>query len=1101
MQNLLLGPSARSGLSLRLRQLALALAAAVITAAACNTLASTLELIPLVFEGSYGEWQNEGRAITPDGAYVVGVEYESNTVFNAWMDGVFYNVTNHTVHWPVGGGMAPGILTGVGYRTSSGQKQVVCDGLAGQQANWMTADGGATWGAKRRNASFADGKNLPVANSLGAALGSDKYYAIIGSSSDLGNQRHLYTGMGSGTWPGSFTEQYFAIENPDGGNMCGVAATGRAAGWYQDNYTYRPTNQVRCNTIVEYPPLGPIGYPASYANTWAFNGLNGSTNGEAWAISSDGTRIFGRSPTSFDTNWHGYKAVVGTAMNSWVRTDRLPNFTNTAGSPYLACPYGCSADGRYAVGMNYRGMERAVIWDTADPNPANWTVVDLTDVASAEGLLVTAPNPRWIRLTRAYSVGTNAVGAPVVTGYGLYFDGVNNYNRAFVMTVSLCSSVANVGAIPTPVYDSATTVTVTGCNPAATTVKVYHDDSQIGTAPGGTASVVVTVAPPALVAGWVLKATQTVNGQESCLVTAPSATVTTPANPPPVVVLVAPTNTASFVMPATIELMATVTTNFNTINSVSFYNWGTNLIANVTSSPYVYSWPSVPAGTHSLSARVFYNSGLSADSSASIVTVSGPSSGSSLMAIPLAPWTSGQYQNQGRAISPDGKYVVGPCFFSTPGDGDGYLYDVDKGTVIQPSASSHPDQQYPPNMLTGIGYRTDPISGKQLILDGLFAGYQANWSTTDGGSTWGAMRADTGLTAGFALPVANSLGAVTGSDKFYTIIGNYAADINNQRELYTCMGSNAWSSSTPCPFNYRWFYIDNPDAGVMNGVAGSTGRAVGYYRDQWADSGRRHNYVVEYPPKGSIGYPASYVGTWAFNGLDGTVVGEAFSVSADGTKIFGRSPTPTDSNWHGYKAVATAATNSLQSISQLPDFGDTGGSIRLATPYGCSADGRYAVGMNYRGVEKAVLWDTASGNPANWTIMDLTERAQAEGILGNFEVLYRAFSVGTNSAGNPVITGVGVYHDGAGSYQRAFLMVVGTPRPQITSITGAGTSTVTVRYVNTVAGKTYTLEYNTNLGTANWHPAGTKQATGTTDFQTESLAPPGKRYYRLHYMP
>ena len=708
--------------------------------------------------------------------------------------------------------MAAAILTGIGYRTVSGAKQVVLDGLSGQQANWMTTNSGATWGAKRRNASFSDGKNLPVANSLGSAVGSDKFYAIIGNTSDLGNQRHLYTGLGSGTWPGTFTEQYFAIENPDGGNMCGVTPTGRAVGWYQDNYTYRPTNQIKCNYIVEYPPLGAIGYPASYANTWAFNGLNGSTNGEAWSVSSDGTRIFGRSPTSFDTNWHGYKAIVGTGMNSWVRTDRLPDFTNTAGSTYLACPYGCSADGRYAVGMNYRGVERAVIWDTGDANLANWTVVDLTDVASAEGLLGVAPNPRWLRLTRAYSVGTNAVGDPVVTGYGLYYDGTANYNRAFVMTVSKCSSVAHVGAIATPVYDTATTVTVTGCNPAAAIVKVYHNSSQIGSVPGGTASVVVMVAPPALVAGWVLKATQTINGQESCLVTAPSATVTTSANPPPVVVLTTPTNNASFVSPATIGLAATVTSNYNTINYVAFYSWGTNLIASVTTPPYAYSWVSVPAGTYSLSARVGYNSGSSADSAASVVTVSSPAQTTTLAVIPLAPWTSGEYQNQGRAISPDGKYVVGPCYYSTAGDGDGFMYDVANGILIQPSASSHPDQQYPPNMLTGIGYRTDPIHGKQLILDGSYAGYQANWMTTDGGVTWGAARWN-GSFDGNNWPVANSLGAVTGSDKFYIVNAlcpPLPAGVNDQRTLYTCKGSGTWSSATPCTFQRQFFGHDNP---------------------------------------------------------------------------------------------------------------------------------------------------------------------------------------------------------------------------------------------------------------------------------------------------
>ncbi len=220
------------------------------------------------------------------------------------------------------------------------------------------------------------------------------------------------------------------------------------------------------------------------------------------------------------------------------------------------------------------------------------------------------------------------------------------------------------------------------------------------------------------------------------------------------------------------------------------------------------------------------------------------------------------------------------------------------------------------------------------------------------------------------------------------------------------------------------------------------------------------------------------------------------------TKSFGHSPTSTDSNWHGYKAIATSAQNSLQGIPQkLPDFPDTGGSPNLATPYGCSADGRYAVGMNYRGAERAVLWDTGDPNSANWTVLDLTERAAAEGILDGFTSLSRAYSVGTNSTGYPVITGVGAYVSGGVTNSRAFVMVVGTPRPRITSIIGAGTSAVTVNYANTVAGKTYTLQYNTNLSTTNWYPAGTKTAADTTDSQTENSVTSAQRYYRVFYTP
>ena len=80
----------------------------------------------------------------------------------------------------------------------------------------------------------------------------------------------------------------------------------------------------------------------------------------------------------------------------------LPNYPDAAGSANLAIPYGCTADGKYAVGMNYRGTEKAVLWDTHDASATNWTVTDLTDLAVAGGNLNI-----FSRLTRAYSVGTN----------------------------------------------------------------------------------------------------------------------------------------------------------------------------------------------------------------------------------------------------------------------------------------------------------------------------------------------------------------------------------------------------------------------------------------------------------------------------------------------------------------------------------------------------------------------------------------------------------------------------------------------------------------------------------------------------------------------
>jgi len=57
-------------------------------------------------------------------------------------------------------------------------------------------------------------------------------------------------------------------------------------------------------------------------------------------------------------------------------------------------------------------------------------VVDLTDVAGANGAL-----NGFARLSRAYSVGTNAAGALVIAGAGLDTSSPAN-TRAFLMTVS-----------------------------------------------------------------------------------------------------------------------------------------------------------------------------------------------------------------------------------------------------------------------------------------------------------------------------------------------------------------------------------------------------------------------------------------------------------------------------------------------------------------------------------------------------------------------------------------------------------------------------------------------------------------------------------------
>jgi hypothetical protein len=211
----------------------------------------------------------------------------------------------------------------------------------------------------------------------------------------------------------------------------------------------------------------------------------------------------------------------------------------------------------------------------------------------------------------------------------------------------------------------------------------------------------------------------------------------------------------------------------------------------------------------------------------------------------------------------------------------------------------------------------------------------------------------------------------------------------------------------------------------VNGIS-STGRAVG-----WRGT-PKGNYVLDWTGAAS---PTP----WFSTGLDGTTTGEALSVSADGTVIFGQSPVAggRPGNWAYKKVVAATMPGPAAqlSIDELPNYLDTDGTGgSAAAPYGCTADGKYAIGTSYRGLEKAVLWDASNANPAKWFVLDLTALAEVNGGLNIFTRLVRAYSVVSNAAGGLVITGFGL--DGSGN-KRAFIMTVATPITTTVAISGS----------------------------------------------------------------
>ena len=91
-------------------------------------------------------------------------------------------------------------------------------------------------------------------------------------------------------------------------------------------------------------------------------------------------------------------------------------------------------------------------------------------------------------------------------------------------------------------------------------------------------------------------------------------------NVAPSVSLTAPTNSASFTAPASIEMTATALDADGTVMNVGFYN-GATLLGSDTSSSCTYTWTNVATGSYNLTARATDNNGSVSTSAVVAVTV------------------------------------------------------------------------------------------------------------------------------------------------------------------------------------------------------------------------------------------------------------------------------------------------------------------------------------------------------------------------------------------------------------------------------------------------------------------------------------------------
>jgi chitinase len=92
------------------------------------------------------------------------------------------------------------------------------------------------------------------------------------------------------------------------------------------------------------------------------------------------------------------------------------------------------------------------------------------------------------------------------------------------------------------------------------------------------------------------------------------------ANTPPSVSITSPTNNATFSTPASVTINATATDADGTIAKVEFYN-GTTLLNTDNAAPYSFVWTGMAAGTYSLTAKAYDNSGAITTSTAVTIVV------------------------------------------------------------------------------------------------------------------------------------------------------------------------------------------------------------------------------------------------------------------------------------------------------------------------------------------------------------------------------------------------------------------------------------------------------------------------------------------------
>ncbi|HEU5478812.1 MAG TPA: Ig-like domain-containing protein, partial [Candidatus Tumulicola sp.] len=236
--------------------------------------------------------------------------------------------------------------------------------------------------------------------------------------------------------------------------------------------------------------------------------------------------------------------------------------------------------------------------------------VEVFDGSTSVGAVL---QPPWLFVIANASVGTHAITARATDVHGL-----STTSRPAIVEVRAANQPPTA-TVTSPsegaTFASGATVTLRAdaSDPDGNVASVlFHTES--GFAIGTVVQPPYQVDWKNLASGGYTVYARVVDDRNAVTTSAP-VHFTVAANLPPTVSLTAPADGATFGAPATISLGASASDPDGAIARVEFYS-GTTLLGTDTSEPFTYDWSGVGAGTYSLSARAYDNSGAMATSSA-----------------------------------------------------------------------------------------------------------------------------------------------------------------------------------------------------------------------------------------------------------------------------------------------------------------------------------------------------------------------------------------------------------------------------------------------------------------------------------------------------